>query len=185
MHESDPREFVYHLDADDRLVGVSAEWLDFARENGAEEIGGGLLGRPLWEFIRGIETQSVYRALFRTVRAQGVARTLPMRCDSPDERRFLQLEVRPLAHGGLELVGRIVRREVRAHQSLLDPIAPRKLPPLELCSFCKRVRLNGVGWVEVDEVDGRISSLDAQPELEHGLCDSCAAGCADRIDEDL
>jgi len=183
--ESPGRECRYRLDARDRVAWVSPEWLAFARENHAEGLAApAVVGRPVWDFIRGMETQAVYRALFRAVRTRGAAVTFPFRCDSPSTRRYMELRVSPGHAGHIELAGRLLRSEARLYLAILDCQLPRHRPRVELCSFCKRIHVAGCGWFEADEALGRIEPFasDELPELEHGICDACASDCAVQLD---
>ncbi len=161
---------------------MSPEWLAFARENHADALARtGGVGRPVFEFIHGMETQSVYRALFRAVRTRGATVTLPLRCDSPRTRRYMELRVGPGAAGAIELAGRLLRAEPRPYLPILDCQRPRQRPRVELCSFCKRVHVPGRGWFEAEALASVEPCASEEPELEHGLCDDCAAECAERL----
>lgn len=179
------REFRYRLDGEDRIAWVSPEWVGFARENHAEDLNRTqVVGRPVWDFIRGMETQSVYRALFRAVRARGSTVRFPFRCDSPSTRRYMELRVAPGHHGDIELAGRLLRTEPRLYLAILDCQLPRQRPRVELCSFCKRIHVCGRGWFEADDALRFIEPFACEelPELEHGLCDDCAGVCAEEVD---
>ena len=179
------RVFRYRLDSRDRIAWVSPEWLCFARENHAERLEPArVVGRPVWTFIRGMETQAVYRALFRAVRTRGSQVRIPFRCDSPSMRRYMELCVAPGHCGHIELSGRLLRAEPRLYLAILDCQLPRQRPRVELCSFCKRIHVAGCGWFEADEALRFIEPFAAEelPELEHGLCDTCAATCGMQVD---
>jgi hypothetical protein len=172
------RSFEYRLDGRDRVEHVSPAWLAFARENDAAELTRDrVIGRPLWSFVRGMEVQSVYRALFRDVRERGIPLAIPFRCDSPGERREMELEVAPGDGGALKICGRLLRVRPRTYLALLDSMLPRDGEArVELCSFCKRLHIRGRGWFEADELPA-CDHGNGLPALDHGLCDDCAAAC--------
>ncbi|MBC8328945.1 MAG: hypothetical protein H8E31_09385 [Planctomycetes bacterium] len=176
----------YRIDSQGRIVDVSLEWLDFARENCAHRLDRqALVGRPLWEFIAGSETRCLYEMVFERVRKEEVTVTLPFRCDSPTLRRFMQLVVRPAPEGWLELEGQVIRTEVRAEVPLLDPSAVRSEEFLNICSWCKKVQRSQDEWIEVE---GAIADLElfaapVLPQLSHGLCPACAVVVREEVEE--
>jgi hypothetical protein len=59
------------------------------------------MGRLLGDFIGDVETQHIYRLLHRRVRAGGAPVRLCFRCDVPDRRRLLDLEISAGSERGL------------------------------------------------------------------------------------
>jgi hypothetical protein len=171
---------VYWLDPQRRIVRVSEGWAPFAEANQAPELARPeLIGRSLWELVRGAETRALYELIFEKVDADGRPARLPFRCDAPDERRFLELEIAPRAGGGHVVSSRTLRCEPREPVALLDAAAPRTDELLLMCSLCKRLEVAAAGapprWLEVEEA---IRTLDlfgrlALPQLSHGVCPDC------------
>ena len=85
--------FIYRIDNRDIIVSVSRSWEAFAHANawGSELRPENVVGHLLWDFIQDIETRHLYKELFRRVRAGKPTRSIPFRCDSPQEHRFLKL----------------------------------------------------------------------------------------------
>ncbi len=166
----------YNIDRSDRICSVDEAWLDFARENGAGHLTEpSVIGRRLWEFISGRETQHLYRLIFERVRESGQTTVVPFRCDSPRCRRFMELSVAPAESDGLELLVRVLREESRVHVNLLDVRISRDDRFLEICSWCKCVRVDEDHWFEVEEAIRRLQLFLAPelPSLTHGLCRPC------------
>lgn len=181
MAEPDLRTFRYEIDAHDVIRSVSPEWLAFARENGApgltEER---VLGRSLWDFVRGEAVCGLYRALFERVREGDTPVLLPFRCDGPDLRRDMRLVLSHRSAGALRLDGVLVRQEPRARVTLLDARATRSDAELPVCSFCRRARVGPEDWLELEDAVVRLELLAAvpAPRLVDALCPRCRSELA-------
>ncbi len=172
----DTREFVYRVDAADRITSVNKPWGEFAAENKAAELSpNAVRGRPLWDFIANPEVRCLYELLFRKVRKSRKPVMIPFRCDSPSRRRFMQLVVSPELGDTLEIVSRIIREEKRATVALLDVAQPRSDKTLEICSWCKLVRLTDTHWVEVEVALDVLGTYlgPTWPQLIQGVCPEC------------
>ena len=145
--------FIYRIDKRDIIVSVSRSWEAFARANawGSELSPENVVGYLLWEFIQDIETRHLYKEVFRRVRAGKPTRSIPFRCDSPQERRFLELLITPLSDGQIEITSTIIRTEGRDPVSLLDKDVPRSSDFIRICSMCKKIFIPGDKWVEIEE----------------------------------
>jgi hypothetical protein len=169
--------FIYRIDFTDTIIRVSENWADFANENAwsgsvrPEEV----VGHSLWDFIQGRETRHLYQALIRRVRMKTPSKVISFRCDSPGERRHLELLIEALPDDQIEITSRILRTEARTPIRLLGPDAPRSKEIVSLCSVCKKVKISSEKWVELE--DGlahlKIFEKDEMPKLSHGLCQSC------------
>lgn len=168
--------FHYRVDSDDRIRFVSAEWLAFAQDNAAPTLGpDAVLGQSLWKFVAGRETQHLYRLLFAAARREERILTVPFRCDSPSTRRFMELEIAPLADAALSISASLLREESRSPVELLDPRAPRSDDFVVICSWCKRVLVPPDEWAEVEAAIRGLGLFEATrlPSLTHGLCGAC------------
>jgi len=168
--------YAYQVDENDTLTAVDESWLRFARENEASHLTRELVvGRPIWQFVTGAETRHLYGSLFERARSTGSVRRIPFRCDSPERRRFMELDIVAAASGALELQSRIVREEARAAVALLRPTAERSKATVDVCSWCKRIHADGARWLEVEEAIDQLDLFGATlPELNHKTCPECA-----------
>jgi hypothetical protein len=168
----------YRLDELDRIRWVGGAWSDFARANGAPELAeADILGRRVWTFVAGIETRHLYELMFEAVRRGRGAVVVPFRCDAPQLRRFMELEIRSLPGAALELTASLLREEARAPEPLLDARAPRTSEVLSICSVCKRLRVAHDRWLAVEDAV-RVLDLFGRvelPGLSHGVCPDCAS----------
>lgn len=166
----------YRIDAVDRIVAVSDNWLLFARRNGAPHLApDAVLGQSLWGFISDQETVALSRMIFDHVRRQAMRVDLPFRCDSPHSRRDLQMSVRPHDGHDLDIRTEIVREEQRPYMPLFDPAAPCSDETIIACSWCKRIQTATQVWVEVDVAVQELGLFDAPltPQVSHGICPDC------------
>ena len=172
----DDRQFNYLVDASDRIVFANNHWYDFARENGAAHLNEKTVpGRVFWDFIVGRETRELYRVLMKSVRERGGTKTIPFRCDAPDRRRHMEMTISHGVDGRLAFTSRIIRQEERDPCPELFPTEPRSGDLLVMCGWCKKVRVDAVVWVEVEEAikQLRLFHATALPRISHGICDPC------------
>lgn len=168
---------VHHLDANDTIVFVNDAWKAFAAENHAPDLANAVLGSSLWEHIHGPTAIECYKQLIEAVRASGKPLSLPFRCDSPSQRRYLELEISLVAPAGtVAMRCAILRTEPR------DPVpVPIEAvdAPLICCAWCKRVEWDGA-WRELEEAARAGLFLHESSALyaSHGICEDCWAAQA-------
>lgn len=168
----------YELDAQDRIRSTGADWDRFAVGNGAPELATqNILLEPLWRFVAGREVQHLLGLLFERVRSRNRAIRLPFRCDSPSERRFMELTICPLPAHSLAVESRLLRTEARRYVPLLERSLRLRYGRLTMCSWCNRIRLVDGNWAEVEraiELMDLFAAADL-PMLSQGICRSCVA----------
>lgn len=167
---------IYHLDTADRITAVNSAWDDFARANGWPAPSDAIIGRPLWDFISGAEVISLWRTLFEVVRGGRSSCRIPFRCDSPELRRDMSLEIVPSSDYMLEC--RATTLQTQPH--LRTPLAPSyasDLSPHEfvrLCSWCKKMHVAD-DWIDlaagIHEL--QLFEIYQMPVLSHGICPGC------------
>lgn len=170
--------YVHRIDADRRISFVSTEWLAFASDNGYETSAQAELGRPLFSAIADEETCHIYKFLIQRARSSQHPLEFGYRCDSPDRRRWMQMQMRYLADTDeIEFASRLLRTEPRPLVPLiaLDRMRPSSQQNLSMCSWCKSV-LTEQAWVEVEEAvrQLRLFATDAMPRISHGICPDCS-----------
>jgi hypothetical protein len=166
---------IYRIDSSDSIVEIDEDnWDDFAKENGAAAlVRKNVLGKKLWDFIADPAVQHIYKLLHERIRHKIVATAFPFRCDSPNKRRFMQMNIRRCGAGSIEFRSAIVREELRPYARVLDSASSRSAEIITICSFCKKVRL--LGWVEVEEAFRVLNPFDSAPvpAISHGVCEAC------------
>ncbi len=165
----------YELDARDEIVSVDDAWLAFALENGADQLTrDAVVGRSLWDFVVGDATRELYTRIFERVRTCDTPVLIPFRCDSPECRRYMRLDISHVTGGRLRLDGVIMRMLPRIHLTILGARGTRSRVLLPICSFCKRVSHEGE-WIELEDavVRLRLFSEAERPNLSHVACPTC------------
>jgi hypothetical protein len=106
----DQRRFIWVIDGADKIVHVNDDWLAFAAENFTPQLTASVvLDQYIWRFIQGQETSYLYRQIFRRVRAGNSPVKIPFRCDSPDCRRFMEMELTLLPGDAIQFMAHILR----------------------------------------------------------------------------
>ncbi|MCF8145328.1 MAG: PAS domain-containing protein [Deltaproteobacteria bacterium] len=169
--------FIYRIDSTDTIVSVSDNWSTFADANawGSSLRPEDVVGHKLWDFIQDRETRHLYRELFRRVRGGIPSRTIPFRCDSPSERRYLELLIEALPDEQIEITSKLLQTKPRSPISLFNADTSRSTDFVTLCSMCKKMKVSPGQWSEIEEglAHLRIFEADKMPQLTHGLCHSC------------
>jgi hypothetical protein len=177
FEQTDQREFVHRVDPDGRICYVNDNWLAFAAENEWPVAASDVVGTRLVDAISDPETQHLYQLLQQRVRAGGGPVQFQYRCDAPDCRRLLRMEMRyEKDWGALEFRSRVLLIERREPVRLLRADrATRGSSPLPICGWCKAVWV-GSGWLEVEQAVLRLRLFadDALPRLSHGICPTCS-----------
>jgi len=172
------RVFVHRVDRDGCILDVSPAWQAFAEENGAGPALSVVQGAVLWNYIAGAQTRHLYHVLMERAQQSGGSLHIPYRCDSPDTRRFMEMELEFLPEKGVfEFRNRLLRSEPREPVPLLDPNTCRSEAILRMCSWCKKVKIHDDEWVEVEDAVRRLGLLEEEcmPRLSHGICPDCEA----------
>jgi len=177
--------YTYWMNRDDIITRVSPNWELFALDNGWPD-SLEVVGRPLWDYIKGMETRHLYGKLFEKARNSKHIGPIPFRCDAPHERRSLELEIEPLSEGQLRVTSTIVRTEQRAPMKVLDPSVPRSEDMIRMCSMCKKIAVNGGTWLETEEALAHMKYFEAAslPRITHGLCPGCFDLAMAELEED-
>ena len=167
---------VYRIDSRGCLTSVNAAWLRFAQENGAAELTRDrVVGRAVRDFVRGEVVCHLWEILTRIVRESGKPLRVPFRCDSPDERRFMEATLSALPNGEVEFACRLVRVEAREAVALLDRSVARSDQWLTVCAWCNRFLMGEGLWLEAEDAVRQIDLLGGSrlPNLTGGVCSRC------------
>jgi hypothetical protein len=100
----DKRTCIYSIALNDTIAQVNAEWLAFAGENGFDRtLGEGVIGKSLWLFIESDVVRHLYQMVFERIRKGQGIHGVPYRCDAPDCRRFMQMDLKKTADLNVQL----------------------------------------------------------------------------------
>jgi hypothetical protein len=167
----------YRIDGNGIIAQVGDSWRRFADENfgGPSCDPANVIGSSLLDIIHDTETRHLYETLFHWVRERGRPTTIPFRCDSPDRRRFLELEIVPLSNDAIEFRSRVIRTERREPVDLLNNKRECSDELVRICSMCKKIAVSETEWREVESAIAALKLFEKErmPRLSHGLCPTC------------
>lgn len=165
----------YKIGDDDRIVFVNDDWSRFALENDAPElVRENVLGRTLWDFIGCDTTLELYKKLVAKARS-GASVSFEFRCDAPDARRLLKMNVKALEKNEVLFETRPLLVEERARQNVFLKSFPRSKDCLIVCSWCNKIETSNENWQEVESAVSHLELFRANtlPHLSHGICLPC------------
>jgi hypothetical protein len=166
----------YQIDKENRLISLSDEWYPFAQKNKAAHLTAEMvLNKSMFVFVADRRCQHLYQLLIESAKRSKHTLRFPFRCDAPDRRRFMQMEIVASADESLSFKSCLLREEVREVVLLLDTDADRSDEFLIICSWCKRVKIDTQEWAEVEAAIEQLELFNAErlPELSHGICPKC------------
>jgi hypothetical protein len=167
-------EIHYRVNDRDEIVFANQAWNTFALANAGEHLTTPqVLGRPLWGFITDRTTRALYQDILARVRSGRSVRFI-LRCDSPECRRLLEMEVSRGLDDVTDFRVQTLSQKAREPQPLLDPDRPHSEELLRVCGWCRRVDAGG-RWAEVEEAVSllRLFERPLLPEVTHGICEDC------------
>ncbi|MDD4101767.1 MAG: hypothetical protein PHU80_03950 [Kiritimatiellae bacterium] len=177
LQKPEQETYVYRINADDVIVWVGDNWQAFVEANkgAANTAAKAVLGKSLYDYICGLEVRHLYATVLKVVRERNQVLHLLFRCDAPELRRYLRLELAPLTNGHVELRSQILKTESRESVELLRPDLPRSDEIITMCSMCKKVETDPDDWQEIESAINRLHlfEMEAPPQISHGLCPVC------------
>lgn len=176
----------YRIDSEDRITDVDEGWITFAQQNaGGQLLPPGIQGRTLWPEIADETTRQVYHALIDRVRQNGTPVRFRFRCDAPDQRRLLQMQIAVATSGEVAFETNLLFSQQRAKMLLIDTAAPRSDAMLTICGWCMRVALGDGAWAEIEDAIPALGLFEASvmPELSHGMCPTCFEAMMGALDD--
>ncbi len=167
---------IYKIDQNDNITYLNPQWDIFALANQADHLKKEIvLNSSLWTYISCQDTRQIYRAIFEKIRKNRTVMIIPYRCDSPDTRRFMTLEISASENATIKFISRTERVEKREPVDILNSSANRSEEFIAICSWCKKVRVEPDNWIELEH----FMSLNKPflkghtPALSHSICPSC------------
>ena len=167
---------IYRIDENDTIVWVNDEYEKFSAENDAEDLNAeSTVGRELWDFITDKETLHLYKIMVNKVREVQQDISFSLRCDGPQCKRELVMQIRPVQGKQVEFYSELKSQKDREPQNLLSMNAQRSDDILVMCGWCNKVKLPDGEWVEVEDAADELQLFNESklPSLSHGMCESC------------
>jgi hypothetical protein len=166
----------YQIDKDNRLTFVNEKWSVFAADNMAAHLTKTfVINKSIFAFISDKTSRHLYKMFVEQVRKDQVILRFPFRCDAPDRRRFMEMEMSPSINRAICFRSCILKEELREPVALLYAGVTRSNKLVKICSWCKKVELDHSEWAEVEDAVARLGLFneDELPSLTHGMCPSC------------
>lgn len=173
----------YHIDNNHNIVYLSNEWQFFADENKAKKLTSEtVLDKSLFDFITGRESVHIYEMLINRIKQVQAKINFSFRCDSPERRRYMDMEIFPVDGELIGFKSCVLREEPREPVRLLDVDIERSDEFINICSWCKNVDIGGK-WVEIEKAIEKLEIFNSSvlPQLSHGVCSSCYENIRDKI----
>ncbi|MFZ0133251.1 MAG: hypothetical protein WAK95_11960 [Desulfobacterales bacterium] len=169
--------YIYLIDKNDKIISVSNNWSTFAQQNmgATERSPNNVIGSSLWSFIQDEETTHLYEIIIQKIRKNLRPVNIPFRCDSPEERRFLNLSIVPMKNDFITFLSQIVETESRDPVQLLRYNINSSDTFIRICSMCKKIALSETEWREIEDAIKILNLFekDPLPQLTHGICEPC------------
>ena len=175
---------IHTIDSQEIITHVNSEWISFALKNGIPDADAAVfVGRSIWDFIEDESTIQIWRAILDRVRSSQKVLQIQYRCDSPDRKRYMLMEIVPLPSQQIEMANRVLKEESRTPVELLNPLTVHSWGPLVLCSWCKKLRVSPAvperpefeDWMEVEDALTKLNLFDLPglPSISHSICITC------------
>ena len=116
------------------LVGHADELLDMKR----------IIGMSIFSVLHDDNTRMYYDSVFQKCRLLKKGHMLEYRCDSPTHKRFMKMELVPLANNDIDLFNYLLREEPFSHPlTIHDCTGSQNVSYTKRCSICKSLQFTG------------------------------------------
>jgi hypothetical protein len=172
----DPNDVSYRLDHLDCIVEVSGEWDRVAKENdGAAVVADRVLGTKLYAHVADEPSRMFVWTMLDAVRKLHRPSVKLYRCDSPGQKRHMEMTISPLSGGGLLVQHRLIRVEKQPLRVRLighaGTVGGRSL--LLRCTMCAKLKVDGA-WCEPDAtLLAAMQATAGGTRVAYGICDEC------------
>jgi hypothetical protein len=166
---------IYRINSRDEIIFVNDIWDKFAVVNKSfSVIGSKILGRPIWEFMSDLTTHDIYLELVKKARS-GEPVQFKFRCDSPDIRRLLEMQITLVENEQIQFESRTIMAEMRSIQRFFSIDTPRSEQLISVCSWCNRLNSGKEFWREVEDAINilGIFEKDKLPNISYSTCGEC------------
>lgn len=175
-YEPAPKDIEYMVDASDKVVWVNEAWDAFALCNDAPGLlSEWVIGRDWREFVQGDATRMYIEAMLNATRLLGKRVAQSYRCDSPQEKRYVQLTVELLPDRNVRFCHHTTK--VAEQKYVVKYVVP-KTPvvsgkKIKRCSMCNRIEMRGI-WQETEQaVESGLLKAGSEVMVFYGICPSC------------
>lgn len=165
----------YLLDSQNIIQSISGEWDVFAQKNGAEQlIVANVVGQSMFKFISGKVTKQFYDQLIRQAHTLAKTITFNYRCDSPEQKRFMEFHISPLSNGETLITSHFVHSKRVKKKSFTYLVNERTKGSKILCSICNRI-YDHKAWLELEDC-----AHNNPIPITYGICQECSVTIGDK-----
>ena len=168
----------YWIDQNDLICKVDDYWDNSLEDPTDQRIKSNeIIGKLLFDFICDDITRMFIKTLLQSVRLLKQPLCRPYRCDSPTEKRYMQMTIALEDNQLLSVTHEIIKTEPLVIPASFETVSCKKVTPQSSfhirCSICNRLRLVGhKNWEEVDTLSDK--DLKKQPiYVIYGVCFDC------------
>lgn len=171
-----PNCITYHLDHTGQITYLSDDW---DSEAIAGEIGNlkatDIIHRSIFDFIADGDCLRIYKILIDRVQQDNLTLKFPYRCDAPQLRRYMEMEVFPTEAGTTGFKSCTLREEPRDPVILLDDSVQKSDQFVTICSWCMKIKTGDQQWLEAEQAIRHLGLFEQAPtpQLTHGICPAC------------
>lgn len=177
----------YWVDQHDIIRKVDDYWDNTLEDSTAKRVKSAeIIGKSLFNFICDDITRMFTRTMLESARLLMQPLCRPYRCDSPTEKRYMQMTVVLESDGLVKVAHELIKTE-----PIFKPVSFKTAGSSPTvfqtgshirCSICNRVRLAGSdSWQEVDSLV-EISSFEGSMQVVYGVCSDCTASLKDKTE---
>ncbi|BBP44143.1 hypothetical protein [Thiosulfativibrio zosterae] len=163
------------LDANNMIIEVSDSWDASAKAGNADSrlSASAVIGQSIDHFISGDSSVMYLDSALKLCRLKKQTLFKPYRCDSPTHKRFMEMELQPLANGQVKISHYLIREEAFGSPLYLKDVT-RTSSAKEVvvrCSMCNQLKKPGTDtWLPPEEFQ---ASQDAPLNVIHSVCPAC------------
>lgn len=159
----------YLLDSHRNIKSISGDWDAFAKSNGAEQLATEkVIGNSIFDFMSGKVTKQFYEQLIKQAHTIAKTITFDYRCDSPEQKRFMELHITPLDNGETAITSHFLGSrplKKRVHTYL---VKERTKQSKISCSLCNKIQHQKV-WLELEDC-----AINNPTPITYGICEDCS-----------
>ncbi|ODB96000.1 hypothetical protein [Candidatus Thiodiazotropha endoloripes] len=151
---------IYELDTENQICHIDGDWDQFLQANTNQHQDyenlkkRRVLGNKLESYIHDTNTKMLLQTVFAYVRQTQQRKALPYRCDSADQKRYMSMQIEPLADAGLRVSHTQLRSEPLDPPVVIHFESTGNGETVWRCSICNRIESEQV-WLEPDEAAQR------------------------------
>jgi hypothetical protein len=176
----------YWVNSQDIICKVDERWdLTLEDPKALRVKSGVIIGRSMFDFICDDVTRMYLRTLLQSVRLIPRILQKPYRCDSPTEKRFMEMTLELESNSWVRISHKLIRTEPIATPILFKAVTTSKSVNQSSsyatyhvrCSICNHIRLSeNENWQDVNELPPeKIIGIESLRVI-YGVCANCMNG---------